>query len=116
MAKNQKYTNALHIKLTAPYDVASGDPVRIGSVCGIAQTTAAAGEKVTVWLDGSHVINVTGATAEGDPVYITPTGAVNRTATGNYLFGVALEAKAATTNGPVEVAPIGYTTQTAAGV
>lgn len=116
MAKNQKYTNALHIKLTAPYDVTSGDPVRVGSINGIAQTSAAAGEKVTVWLDGSHVINVTGAVAEGDLVYITPTGAINRTATGNFAFGVALEAKAATTNGPVEVAPLGYTTQAAAGV
>lgn len=115
MAKNQRYTNAQHIAVTAPRDVKSGDPVRVGSICGVAQIDAKSGEKVTVWLDGSYDLQVTGALAtEGLPVYITNAGALNTTATGNYLFGIALGTKAAAA-GPVEVAPIGYTTQTAVG-
>ena len=115
MAKNQRYTNALHISVTAPYDVASGAPVRVGSICGVAQIAAKSGEPVTIWLDGSHDLEVTGALAtEGLPVYITAAGVLNTTAAGNYQFGVALGTKAAA-KGPVEVAPIGYTTQTAVG-
>lgn len=115
MAKNQRYTNALHITVPAPYDVASGAPVRVGSICGVAQTAAKSGETVTVWLDGSYDVQVTGAVASvGLPVYITSAGALNVTAAGNFLFGIALGTKAAAA-GPLEVAPIGYTTQTAAG-
>jgi len=115
MAKNQRYTNALHISVTAPRDIASGDPVRVGNICGVAQIAAKSGEKVTIWLDGSWDLTVTGALAtEGLPVYITAAGALNTTATGNYLFGIALGTKTAAA-GPVEVAPIGYTTQTAVG-
>lgn len=115
MAMNQRYSNALHISVTAPYDVASGAPVRVGSICGVAQIAAKAGEKVTIWLDASWDLTVTGALAtEGLPVYITDAGELNTTATGNFLFGIALGTKTAAA-GPVEVAPIGYTTQTAAG-
>jgi len=115
MAKNQRYTNALHISVPAPRDVKSGDPVRVGNICGVAQIDAKSGQKVTVWLDGSYDLPVAGAIPSvGLPVYIKPDGTLSATGTGNYLFGVALGTKAAAT-GPVEVAPIGYTTQTAAG-
>ena len=115
MAKNQRMPKALHISVPAPYAVTSGAPVRVGSICGVAQIDAANGADVTVWLDGSHDVTVTGALATvGLPVYITPAGALNTTATGNYLWGIALGTKAAAA-GPVEVAPIGYTTQTAVG-
>lgn len=116
MAKNGKYSNALHISLPAPYDVLSGAPVRVGSVCGVAQIDAKAGEPVTIHLDRSWDVQVTGAIATpGLPVYITAAGALNITAAGNYLFGIALSTKAAAGIGTVEVAPIGYTTQTAPG-
>lgn len=107
MAKNQRYTNALHITVTAPYDVASGAPVRVGQINGVAQIAAKAGEKVTIWLDGSHDLVVTGAlSTEGLPVYITAAGALNTTASAT-PFGIALGTKAAAA-GPVEVAPLGY--------
>jgi predicted RecA/RadA family phage recombinase len=113
--KNQRYTNALHIAVTFPYDRKAGEPVRVGSICGTAVNDTKSGERGTVWLDGSYDLTVTGALAtEGLPVYITNAGALNTTATGNYLFGIALGTKAAAA-GPVEVAPIGYTTQTAVG-
>lgn len=116
MATNGKYPNALHISLPAPYDVLSGAPVRVGSICGVAQIDAKAGEPVTVHLDRSWDVQVTGAVASvGLPIYITAAGALNTTATGNYRFGTALSTKAAATIGTVEVAPIGYTEQTAVG-
>lgn len=114
--KNQRYTNAKHIELTFPYARLSGEPVRVGSICGVAVKDTANGERQAVWLDGSYDLQVTGAVAsEGLPVYITPAGALNVTATGNYRFGTALTTKAGAAIGTVEVAPIGYTEQTAAG-
>lgn len=114
MAKNQKYTNALHISVPAPRDIASGDPVKVGQICGVAQIAAKSGEPVTVWLDGSYELPVAGAVANvGDPVHINSSGSLTATATGNFVFGVALGTKP-TGTGPLEVAPVGYTTQTAA--
>ena len=113
--KNQRYTNAEHIEVTFQYARLSGEPVRVGSICGVAVKDTANGERGTIWLDGSYDLTVTGAIAsEGLPVYITAAGALNTTSTGNYLFGIALGTKAAAA-GPVEVAPIGYTNQTAVG-
>lgn len=107
MAKNQGYTNALHIKVTAPYDVASGAPVQVGQISGVAQIAAKAGEPVSIWLDGSWDLEVTGALAtEGLPVYITSTGLLNTTASAN-PFGIALGTKSAA-KAPVEVVPLGY--------
>ena len=50
----------------------------------------------------------------GAPVFIKADNTLTATATGNFLFGTALGTKG-TGTGPLEVAPIGYTTQTAAG-
>ncbi|MDI3330697.1 MAG: DUF2190 family protein [Micrococcus sp.] len=107
MAKNQRYTHFEHIALTADKDYASGDPVRIGAIAGVAQTAAAAGEKVTVWLDGSYDIPVAGALTEGQTVYINGSGTLTATATGNNPFGVAVVAKG-TGTAPSEVAPFGH--------
>lgn len=114
--KNQRYTNAEHIEVTFPYARLSGEPVRVGSICGIAVKDTANGERGTIWLDGSYDLQVTGAVAtEGLPIYITAAGALNVTSTGNYRFGTSLTAKAGAPIGTVEVAPIGYTDQTAVG-
>ena len=107
MALNQRYTHFRHIALTADKDYASGDPVRIGAIAGVAQTSAAEGEKVTVWLDGSYDVDVAGALTEGQPVYIKSDGTLTATATGNYPFGVAVVAKG-TGTAPSEVAPYGH--------
>jgi predicted RecA/RadA family phage recombinase len=113
MAKNQRYTHNKHIALTADKAVESGGPVKIGQYVGVAQTKAAVGEKVTVWLDGSYDLTVTGALTEAQQVYITTTNTLTATATGNYPFGVANAAKG-TGSGVVEVAPHGKITNTAA--
>ncbi|WP_404291569.1 capsid cement protein [Glutamicibacter arilaitensis] len=109
MAKNQRYTNALHIAVTAPKDIKSGDPVQVGQISGVAQIDALSGEKVTIWLDGSWNIPVAGALAsEGLPVFITSAGALTAAGTGNTPWGVALATKT-TGTAPVEVVPLGYT-------
>jgi len=114
--KNQRYTNAKHIEVTFPYARLSGEPVRVGSICGVAVADTANGARGVIWLDGSYDLQVTGAVAtEGLPIYITSAGALNVTASGNYRFGTSLTAKAGAPIGSVEVAPIGYTDQTAVG-
>lgn len=113
MAKNQRYTHAKHIELTAPYTLVAGAPVRVGGFVGVAIADAASGERVTVWLDGSWDLTVTGALTEGQLVCITDAGALTATTTGNRPFGLALAAKASG-SGIVEVAPLGKITNTAA--
>jgi predicted RecA/RadA family phage recombinase len=114
--KNQRYTDAKHIEVLFPYARLSGEPVRVGSICGVAVKDTANGERGTIWLDGSYDLQVTGTVAtEGLPVYITAAGALNVTSTGNYRFGTSLTTKAGASIGTVEVAPIGYTDQTAVG-
>lgn len=112
--QNQRYTNALHIEVAFPYARLTGEPVRVGGICGVAVKETANGARGAIWLDGSYDVTVTGAiAAEGDPVYITAAGALTATATGNYVWGRALGTKG-TGSGTLEVAPVGYSTQTAA--
>lgn len=114
--KNQRYINATHIEVTFPYAREAGEPVRVGSIGGVAVNKTENGARGVIWLDGSYDLQVTGAVAsEGLPVYITAAGALNVTATGNYRFGTSLSTKAGAPIGTVEVAPIGYTDQTAVG-
>lgn len=109
MAKNQRYTNALHINVPVPAGTKSGDPVQVGRISGVAQIDRTEDGNATVWLDGSWLIEVTGAVASvGLPIFITSAGALNTTAAGNTPWGVALATKAAAA-APLEVAPFGYT-------
>lgn len=113
MAKNQKLLHALHIEVPVPAGTKAGDPVKVGQICGVAQIDRQADGKATVWLDGSHDVPVTGAVAFAAPVYINGSGTLTATATGNFVWGTALADKG-TGTAPLEVAPVGYTTQTAA--
>ncbi|WP_341394060.1 DUF2190 family protein [Arthrobacter sp. G119Y2] len=115
MAKNQRQRHALHITVPVPAGVKSGQPVKVGQICGVAIIDREADGTATLWLDGSYDLPVAGAVATfGAPVYIKADNTLTATATGNFLFGTALGTKGAGT-GSLEVAPIGYTTQTAAG-
>jgi predicted RecA/RadA family phage recombinase len=111
--KNQRYTENRHIALTAVAAVEAGGPVKIGQYVGVALNKAAIGEKVTVWLDGSYDVTVTGVVTEGAIIYITTANALVVTTTGNFPFGVANTAKGSGA-GIVEVAPFGKITNTAA--
>lgn len=109
MAKNQKYSQALHISIPAPYDVESGQPVVKGAIRGIAQVDAKKDEPVTVWLDGAWILNVGAAVKAGDTVGAT-TATANLTKGGD--FGVVMADTAAA--GPAEIAPFGYVAPTPA--
>ena len=63
--------------------------------------------KATVWLDGSHELEVSGALTVGQTVYIKADRTLTATATGNNPWGVAVLAKG-TGTGPAEVAPFGH--------
>ncbi|KUG58975.1 DUF2190 family protein [Nesterenkonia jeotgali] len=111
MATNQRYARGEYIALTADKAYASGDPVVIGAVAGVAKIAAAEGEKVTIWLVGSYDFTVTGAAAQGEIVYL---GGSGLTMTANSTpFGVALGSKGSG-SGDLEVAPYGYVTPAAA--
>ena len=112
MALNQRYPRFEHIAFTAPRDIASGDPVRIGQIAGVAQTSAKEGEKVTIWLNGSYTLEVTGALTEGQAVYLTASNTLTATANDTF-FGVAVRAKGSGA-GDAEVAPAGIITPTPA--
>ena len=113
--KNERYTNAKHISVPVPAGTKSGDPVKVGQICGVAVIDRESDGRATIWLDKSYDLPVAGAVGNfGAPIYITSGGTLTATASGNFFFGTALGTKG-TGTGPLEVAPIGYTTQTAAG-
>lgn len=116
MAKNEHLRHANHVSLPVPAGTVSGDPVRVGILNGVAQTNRAsstdwAGGNATgeasVWLDGSHHLDVVGAIdAIGQAVYILD-GALTATADGASLFGAALATQAGDGNIPVKIIQAG---------
>lgn len=110
MAMNQLYPEARHIAVAAPSAIESGDPVIIGGIAGVAQTTAKAGETVTVWLDGSYRLPVTGTPKTGDVVSLK--GKTLAVGAGS-PFGVVIAADQAA--GTAEVVPFGAHNPAAAG-
>lgn len=99
MATNEHLRDADRLSLPVPEGTVSGDPVLVGALVGVAQTSRGEGGNAsthaTVWRAGSHHLTVTGAVDVGDPVYITAAGALTFDVTGNTLFGYALESKGA---------------------
>ena len=109
MAKNRGKAHGLHIALPVPEGTKSGEPVLVnGYLPGVALTDRGDGGNIeteaTVWRDGTWILDVDGAvTDKGTRVFIVPaTRALTTTATGNTLFGYALETKAAPV-APIEV-------------
>lgn len=112
MAFNEVFKVGNNISLPVPAGTASGDPVRVGGLNGVAQTdVAVAGDLAglnrdgyaSIKLDGAHQLQVTGAVAPGDPVYIDSDLALSNVAVGNALFGHALTTKTVEAVGPVTV-------------
>ena len=112
MAFNEVFKVGNNISLPVPAGTASGDPVRVGGLNGVAQTNVAvAGDLAglnrdgyaSIKLDGAHQLQVTGEVAPGDPVYIDADFALSTTAAGGSLFGHALTTKAVEAVGPVTV-------------
>lgn len=85
------------ITLTAPYAVASGDGLLVGSIFGVAAGTAALGEAVEAALNGVYDLKkvASQAWAAGDKVYWDNTAReATKTTTSNTLIGVAVVAVA----------------------
>ena len=85
------------ITLTAPYAVASGDGLLVGSIFGVAAATAALGETVEAALTGVYDLKkvASQAWAAGDKVYWDNTAKeATKTTTSNTLIGVAVVAVA----------------------
>ena len=85
------------ITLTAPYAVASGDGLLVGSIFGVASGTAALGETVEAALTGVYDLKkvASQAWAAGDKVYWDNTAReATKTTTSNTLIGVAVIAVA----------------------
>ncbi len=83
------------IPLTAPYDVASGDGLLVGSIFGVATGAAANGEAIETALVGVFDLKKVGsqAWAVGDKIYWDNTAKqATKTATDNTLIGAAVEA------------------------
>lgn len=112
MAQNQLYPENKHIALEADKDYESGQPVAIGAYRGVALVDASEGDEVTVWLNGSWKIDVSGTLTVGQVVYLASNGTLTATAGSNTAWGVANVAKASG-NGPAEVAPFGMVPPTA---
>lgn len=85
------------ITLTAPYAVASGDGLLVGSIFGVASADAASGETVETAVVGVFDLKKTAsqAWAAGDKVYWDNTAKeTTKTTTSNTLIGVAVAAVA----------------------
>ena len=127
MAKNEVFKDSEGLSLLVPTGTKSGAALRIGILnavaqtdegsqtnsnyvfAGVAQPTGGIGNAAgyaSVKTTGSWILQVTGATTVTagvlTPVYITSANALTTTASGNFLFGVALRAKSAPL-GPVLV-------------
>lgn len=125
MSTNEKFRAGNKVSMPVPAGTKAGAPLRIGSLNAVAATDRAktdvnptnddgtvnatynpGGGNVTgnasVWLDGGHEFQVGFAANPGDPVFIDAANALQSTATGNQLYGHAINTKGATA-GPLTV-------------
>jgi predicted RecA/RadA family phage recombinase len=103
MAKNEVFRDADHITLPVVASVVSGEPVKVGSLTGVAETDRDTAGNATVALKGAYTLTAAAATyAVGDPIYGHATGGgavtarvelVDKTSTTGTLLGHSLEAK-----------------------
>ena len=121
MATNAVFKTGQHVSLPVPTGTTAGSPLRLGNLNAIAITDEGSvtvtknlggGISVTepsggvgnqngyasVSLDGAWNVPVTssGAVSVGDLIYITGANALNTTATGNKIWGYALQARSGT--------------------
>lgn len=124
MATNRIFAKGTQLKvapdLCANATVASGDPVAVGQIPGVALDTAddtvAASGECTVQFDGVFDLEVVGtsddgttgaAIAIGDVVYIDTDGTLNVDTSNGIRFGYALEAVASGATETIKV-KVGY--------
>ncbi len=100
MAANQSFPNARHLNVPVASGVVSGDPVVVGSLAGVAETTRDADGNATVDFLGAYSLSVKGANdagnsavAIGDKLYFVAadTPKISKKSSGQF-FGYALAA------------------------
>lgn len=114
MATNEKFREADSLTLPVPPNTVAGDPLRVGTLVGVALTDRDdATGTATVRLKGAFVLNVASTvTAVGQPLYITGDGTVRvdqvtATVGSNLLYGYALATKgSAVAPIPVRIAQV----------
>jgi predicted RecA/RadA family phage recombinase len=84
------------LSVVAPADVVSGALVKVGVLCGVAQTDALTGELVEIDLEGVYDLAKTSAQAwtQGQAIFMVPGTLLCTTAAtaGNLFIGAAAEA------------------------
>lgn len=105
--RNEIFNDADKLSLPVAADTASGTPVIVGALPGITATAEGEGGNAdgyaSVWLKGAYTVPVTTAVASvGTPIYLTSGGSLTNVASGNTLWGHALETKSAAT-APIRV-------------
>lgn len=118
MATNRKFAegDALSVTATAPATPASGDPILVGQLPGVALTDERADGTVSAQFNGVFELSVKGegaagnaAVAAGDILYYEAgqTPPLNKDATNGVRFGYALEAVASGATATILV-KVGY--------
>lgn len=107
MARNEHLRHANHISVPVPAGTKSGDPVRVGILNGVAQTTVSEGGNVdgnaSVWLDGSHVLPVKGAVASVGAAIYFDGSTLSTTKGSGSIFGAALATQTGDGSIPVKI-------------
>ncbi len=91
--KNEIIRPGTELSLPVPVGTVSGDPVKVGGLCGVAATSRGEGGNIathaSVLLDGRvYEFDVDGAITDvGTPIYIDDDGALTVTSTDNELYG-----------------------------
>jgi predicted RecA/RadA family phage recombinase len=108
MATNERFRDADHLTLPVPSGTVSGDPVRVGALNGVAQTSRDEDGNATVWLKGAYDLEVDGAVTDvGSPLYLDGKTLVVAAGELGEPFGYALATKtAAAAPVPVRIAQV----------
>ena len=118
MATNRKYEHgqAIRVVCTTPTTPASGDPVLVGQIPGVALTDEDSAGYTSVQFDGVWLLSVKGenasgnnAVAAGDILYYEAgqTPPINKDATNGVRYGYALEAVTSGATATIQV-KVGY--------
>jgi len=102
---NNQISKGKSIEITAGGNIASGAPVKVGVLVGIAANKYVSGDTAVIWLEGTFLVPKTAAQAwtAGALLYWDNTaGSFTTTASGNTLSGYAnADAASADTTGTV---------------
>jgi predicted RecA/RadA family phage recombinase len=96
MARTEVFRHADSLTLPVPAGALAGEPVAVGALVGILETSRDAAGNATVIMRGGHPVTCPDAVASvGLALYITPARAITTTVGTNVLFGYSLATKGA---------------------